>query len=57
MSKWSVQICSEEGVAKELVEEGDDKELVEEGVVKELVEEGVAKALVGLKSVTILFRC
>lgn len=48
MSKWSVQICSEEGVAKELVEEG---------VVKELVEEGVAKALVGLKSVTILFRC
>lgn len=57
MSKWSVQICSEEGVAKEFVEEGDDKELVEEGDVKELVEEGVAKALVGLKSVTILFRC
>ncbi|MBR5184284.1 MAG: hypothetical protein IKW15_07425 [Bacteroidales bacterium] len=57
MSKWSVQICSEEGVAKELVEEGVVKELVEEGVVKELVEEGVAKALVGLKSVTILFRC
>ena len=57
MSKWSVQICSEEGVAKEFVEEGDDKALVEEGVVKELVEEGVAKALVGLKSVTILFRC
>ena len=48
MSKWSVQICSEEGVAKEFVEEGD---------VKELVEEGVAKALVGLKSVTVLFRC
>ena len=57
MSKWSVQICSEEGVAKEFVEEGDVKEFVEEGDDKELVEEGVAKALVGLKSVTILFRC
>ena len=41
----------------DLPEEGVVKEFVEEGVAKKFVEEGDVKELVGLKSVTILFRC